>query len=420
MCLTWSLLFIIIQAIKQFEVSLNTASSCNKQSRTLVFTPSDYLDVSYPIVSFTEHSYRLDESFFSTISNAGFIVIASFHPCDDNYLSQHREWLRKSQFNAQINRLGVIASTGSEMEAEIDAAIILGPLRARDLNSRTPMFFVGNQSLIIKPVLYKRTNSKTILPKKRRWRSSDHYSLHVADFFRCHLHDDKNACQSFQLPSCRRHQICLASEIISTARRRKLKTQHSLNALAGPVHPDHIATHNPDENYIDTPLSDYADLYANYECSNDLSSRDTLGRNCDDWYDAHPHDCGKYDVINKGFTAKSQCCKCYSISRSIRGEPWQYPDNTMSPSVDSEDHSLWPWKLPPIIYTWQFGIAAGFFVGIFLACILIRLCDSAPKPNYDIVLDEKRKARLRKDPRALSAYKKLAASKREALKSNKV
>jgi len=416
MFLTCSLFFLIIQAIKQFEVTLSNTSPCNKQSRTHVFIPNNFLDESYPIVSFTERSYRIDEPFFTTIANAGFIVIATFSACDD-LTPSHREWLRSSQFNAQIDRLGIITSSIDEAETGNDAAVILGPLRASDLNSRTPMFFVGNETLIIQPVLYKRTNSKTILPKKRKWHRPSDYSAHVASFFRCHLHSDPSACGKFQLPSCRRNQICLASEIISTARRRRriLQKVKEVHARAGPVHPDHIATHSPEENYDSQEISDYTDIYTNYVCTNDLSSRDTQGRNCDDWYDDHPKDCGKYDVINKGFTAHTQCCSCYDKKMSIRGEPWEYPDNTMSPSVDSQEHSWWPWDLPPIVYTWQFGIAAGFFVGILLACILIRLCDSDPKPHYDIMLEEKRRARLRrerKSPGAASpsAYRKLAGT----------
>jgi len=426
MLLTYFISFIfflpLYAKIKHFEVTRTTTSSNCIHSRTFVFTPLDFQVVSYPIINFIERSHTLDDTFFTTLANAGFIVFATFHPCENDQNRYFQEWLRTSQFhNHYTDRFGVIASSGDEIESDdvVHASVILGPLRARDLNSPAPMFFVGNQSFIIQPVLYKRTNSNTILPKKRNWRTSGDYTLHVADFFRCHLSNDQSSCETFHSPNCKSHQICTASQILSTARRRRRlkKLRRSLHALAGPVHPDHIATHSPEEiYYADTDLTD---LYANYECTNDLSSRDSQGRNCDDWYDEHRKDCGKYDVINKGFTARTQCCTCYNIGRSIRGEPWEYPDNTMSPSVDSEDHNLWPWKLPPIVYTWQFGIGAGFFVGILLACMLIRLCDTEPPPpNYDQLLEQKRKARLRQQKMA-SNYKKLPASKKEAVKHQK-
>merc|ERR1719414_2201105 len=152
---------------------------------------------------------------------------------------------------------------------------------------------------------------------------------------------------------------------------------HPHHSPVGPVHPSNIPIH-PEQN--EEPVTDNTDLtgedyYAGEDvCTNEDSTRDRRGRTCTEWYDDHPNDCGRFDIRNHGFTARTQCCACFQLAEA-RG-------------TGEESTSSWDWS--EITTTWQFGTAAGFVGGVILASIIWMYYRSKRDQglDFDILLED--------------------------------
>jgi len=146
----------------------------------------------------------------------------------------------------------------------------------------------------------------------------------------------------------------------------------------GPVHPENIPTHLPEPVNTDEPeLPPEVPPTTIGDCTNEDSSRDSMGRTCSEWYDDHPEDCGRFNVRNHGFTAETQCCVCYSeylLAKSKATEPEETPA------------SMWDQ-----LEGWQFAVGGGFLGGMILglAALHVYRVQTDPKSlDFDILLDD--------------------------------
>lgn len=154
---------------------------------------------------------------------------------------------------------------------------------------------------------------------------------------------------------------------------------HPHHHPVGPVHPDNIPIHPPKDEPAVEDNTDVTgeDYYAadSGECTNEDSTRDRKHRTCTEWYDAHPQDCGRYDIGNHGFTAHTQCCACFELSESHNNAEEVWGEITTS---------------------WQLGVGAGVLGGLIMAAIVVQIYryrkSRNEKLNFDILLEDAREA----------------------------